>query len=87
MESTSIVNILTPIVVPLIIAGFKLISAKIPTWVFPVLAPILGLLMGAISNAALQANGNILVAAALGLAGVGVREIIDQLKPEAKPND
>lgn len=87
MESTQIVSLLTPVVVPLVIAGFKLISAKIPTWVFPVLAPILGALVGVISNAALQANGNLYVAAALGLAGVGVREIIDQLKPEPKIND
>lgn len=87
MESTQIVNLLTPVIVPLVIAGFKMISSKIPTWILPILAPILGALVGVISNAALQANGNLMVAAALGLAGVGVREIIDQLKPEPKPKD
>lgn len=87
MDSTLIVNLLTPIVVPIFIAAFKKISSKIPKWVLPALAPILGVLVTVISNSALQANGNLLVAAALGLAGVGVREIIDQLKPEPKPKD
>lgn len=53
----------------------------------PVLAPVLGGLVGIISNAALSAQGNLMVAVALGMAGVGLREIIDQLKPEPKPND
>lgn len=85
MDANSIVSIGTPILVPLIIALFKKVSPKIPTWALPALAPILGALVGVISNYALAANGNLVVAAALGLAGVGVREIIDQLKPEPKP--
>lgn len=87
MDATQIVNIVTPIIVPLVLAGVKWILPKIPTWMIPVLAPVLGGLVGIISNAALSAQGNLMVAVALGMAGVGLREIIDQLKPEPKPND
>lgn len=82
-----IVSIATPIVVPLIIAGVKWVLPKIPTWLIPMLAPVLGGLMGVITNAATAANGNLWVAAALGLAGVGVREIVDQVKPSKDPKD
>ena len=81
MDSTTIVNLATPVIVPLIIAGFKKILPKVPTFILPMLAPVLGGLVGLISNAALSANGNIWAAVALGMAGVCVREILDQVKP------
>lgn len=87
MDPNSIVNIATPIIVPIVIEIVKFISPKIPTWIIPILAPILGGLVGILSNAALQANGNLFVAVALGMAGVGLREIVDQLTPKSDPRD
>lgn len=87
MDPNSIVNIATPIIVPIVIEAVKFISPKIPSWIIPILAPILGGLVGILSNAALQANGNLFVAVALGMAGVGLREIVDQLKPKTDPRD
>lgn len=81
MDAQTIVTIVTPIIVPLIIAGVKYIIPKIPTWLLPILAPILGAVLTIITNYAAQSSGNLVIAAILGLAGVGVREIVDQLKP------
>lgn len=86
MDAQTIITIVTPIAVPLLIAGVKYIAPKIPTWLLPILAPILGAVLTIITNYTAGATGNVLVAAVLGLAGVGVREIIDQLKPAADPD-
>lgn len=87
MDPTAIVSIATPIIVPLVIAGVKKILPKIPTWFIPMLAPVLGGLVGVIANAATTHDTNLLISVALGMAGVCVREIIDQLKPEPQPKD
>jgi hypothetical protein len=71
----TIVQWLTPIIVPLVITGVKKIAPSIPTWLIPVLAPILGMILDIINTAATNNSSNLLVGALLGLAGVGVREI------------
>lgn len=85
MDAQTILQIATPIVVPLIIAGMKWLKPNIPTWLLPIVAPVLGGSLDFFTNLALQNQGNIWMAALLGLAGVGVREVIDQLKPAPQP--
>jgi len=53
---------------------------KIPTLWLPVMAPFLGALLDVISHYSTGSNISIGTAAALGLAGVGVREVVDQIQ-------
>jgi hypothetical protein len=69
-----------PVLTPLIIAGVKLLMPKIPTVVLPFLAPVLGAAIDLIAHFATGANLNVWLSAGLGLAGVGLREIVDQSK-------
>jgi hypothetical protein len=69
-----------PVIVPLLIAWLKLLAPKIPSHYLPIVAPLLGALAAYISSKALGSNINPLVGAALGSTGVGLREIVDQLK-------
>lgn len=74
---------ITPILVPLLIAGVKQVLPKIPRSVLPVLGPILGAAIDIINHYATGAATNTWAALALGAAGVGVREIYDQVKRAA----
>lgn len=74
--------------VPAVIALFKKIVPDIPSWAIPLMAPVLGFggdfLLSLLSH--VPATG--WKGALAGLAGVGVREIVDQAKqalPAAKP--
>lgn len=87
MDIAAIVNQiglpLLAVVVPLIIAVFK---AKIPwltekaPWALPLLAPVIGaagdFLLGLLAGVPSTGLGGALA----GLAGVGVREVVDQAK-------
>ena len=76
-------NLLIPVLVPLLIAGLKLGLGFLPTWILPLLAPILG---GALDAGIAWATGhasNPIAGAILGSAGVGLREAIDQVKQKA----
>jgi len=80
-----------PVVVPLLIAGLKKwMIPNIPSWALPLLAPALG----ALADLALQASGvhtgGVVKGALLGSAGVGLRELQNQVaksmpKPPAPP--
>ena len=74
---------LIPLLTPLIIAGVKLLTPKIPGWLIPILAPVLGCVLDLILYFAAGTQLNIWLAMLLGLSGVGVREILDQLKQQA----
>ncbi len=75
----NVVAWLTPILVPLLIAGVKKIAPSIPSWVLPLVAPVLGFLLGVVNNLALSHHDNLWVAAGLGLLGVAVREVKENL--------
>jgi MFS superfamily sulfate permease-like transporter len=77
----SIVQWLTPILVPLILAGVKRVLPNLPSVVIPLCAPALGLVIELVNVLATKHEGNFLVAAALGLVGIGLREVKENLKP------
>lgn len=88
MDASQIITFATPIVVPLVIAGMKLLKPNIPTWLLPVIAGPLGALLDYINHLATGNDLNLSLAVVLGLAGVGVREVIDQVKPTpSEPKD
>ncbi len=72
---------LTPIVVPIVLLGVKKVAPRIPGGVIPVLAPILGVLIDIVNHYGLGHASNLWIAAAAGLAGVGLREVKEAVKP------
>lgn len=82
--AVALAMILIPLVVPLLVAVFKFFLPKLPSWTLPILATALGALLNWISTAVGGPGVGPLTATLLGAAGVGVREIIDQLKPDTK---
>jgi hypothetical protein len=63
-----------PILVPLVIALLKWLMPKIP----PVFIPVLAALLGALADYCMTGSGK--YGAYLGAAGVGLREIVDQIR-------
>lgn len=68
---------LLAIVAPLLVAGVKSLTDKLPSWSLPILSTVLGAVLSAVSG------GDLASGAAAGLAGVGVREALDQAKKAA----
>ena len=68
--------------VPLSIAGLKALTNP-PTWLLPVLAPVLGATADLISAYVANTAPNPVLGAALGGLGVWLREVVDQLKKTA----
>lgn len=77
---------LIPFVVPVALALLKHFMGRVPAWLLPVLAPILG--AGAdiliFYGSGQQTGFNPVLGAMLGSAGVGVREAVDQAKSRIK---
>jgi hypothetical protein len=74
-------SLLIPIIVPALIALVKLVAPKIPKPLLPVIAPILGVGLEMVREGIMGTQGvGAVEAAGLGLAGVGVREVVDQAK-------
>lgn len=81
ITADAIVQWLTPILVPLLLAGFKRVQPSIPSWVIPMLAPVLGVVIDLVNSLITSHASNLWVAAGLGLAGVGLREMKEAVKP------
>ena len=78
---------LIPLVVPLIVAAAKAGIGKLPTWTLPIIATGFGALLNWILGLAHQPNTTVLNGALLGAAGVGVREVFDQIKGTVKTQE
>ncbi len=80
MSEQTLWSALIPLVVPLILAALKLVIPKLPGWLLPILAPILG----AAADIAMHYGGLATAGpgwgALLGSAGVGLRELQDQIR-------
>jgi hypothetical protein len=69
-----IVALLIPMIAPLITAGLKKIVPKLPKLAIVILQPLLGILISLITPVDPETG------AVLGMAGIGVREVVDQAK-------
>jgi len=69
-----------PLLVPILVTGVKTLLTKVPTWMLPILAPALGAVIDLISAKIGGFGASPILAAALGSAGVGLREIKDQVQ-------
>ncbi len=83
-------SLLIAIGVPALLAGLKSWAPKLPSWVLPILAPAVGALADYVMQLSGVPTNGVAVGALLGSAGVGLRELQDQLKhkvgPTAPPN-
>jgi glycerol uptake facilitator-like aquaporin len=70
---------LIPLVVPILISGVKLIIPKLPKMWLPIIAPVLGAVAAIALHFAGAEGVSIWVGSLLGMAGVGMREIADQV--------
>jgi hypothetical protein len=77
--AADVIAALTPIIVPILIWGVKLATDRIPKEALPILAAALGVLADYVNTLVTAGGHGIIVGALLGLAGVGVREVTDQL--------
>lgn len=82
-ELGSLWQALIPVGVPLFIALAKMLIPMLPGWLLPIIAPILGGLADAGLAYVSGGTANPVLGAILGSAGVGVREIVDQIKRAA----
>ncbi len=71
---------LIPVAVPLLIAALKWAVQYLPPWLPPILAPVLGGLIDAATVYLAGGTYNPIVGMVLGAAGVGLRELVDQMK-------
>lgn len=83
--SPSLWSALIPVAVPALLALVKLFVPKIPSAWLPILAPILGAAGDLVLHFAAGTQLNPLVGALLGSAGVGIREIQDQVRQRLTP--
>lgn len=72
--------VIIPAGVPVLVAIGKKLIPNIPTAVLPIAAAALGVGIDQIAALATTHESSILLSALLGSAGVGLREILDQLK-------
>lgn len=79
-NANSLLLAIIPVLVPLLVALGKWALPKVPTWILPILAPALGALVDFIATWTVGATSNPVLGAVLGSAGVGVRELFDQVK-------
>ena len=77
---SQLITYLTPMLVPLVLAAAKKGIGALPSWLIPILAPILGAVLDVVNAQLTGFSGGGMLGAILGAAGVGLREIIDQLK-------
>lgn len=66
--------------VPLLIAALKLLVPKIPRAALPIMAPLLGAALDIAASYLGSGTANPVWGAVLGAAGVGLREIVDQMR-------
>lgn len=81
-------TLFAPVVIALIPILVNFIKKAIPEkygWITPLLATVLGPIADFISQKATGVGVGPVAAAALGLAGIGVREIVNQLKQAVVP--
>jgi hypothetical protein len=77
------IQALIPVLVPVLIAGLKLAVSVIPGWLLPIIAPVLGGLADAGLAYVSGGTASPMLGMILGSAGVGIREIVNQMRPKS----
>ena len=80
IDPNAVINLAVPVLAPLITAGMKWLIPRLPTWIIPMLCTGIGTLGTYVAQWAATNQTNVWTAIGLGLAGIGVREVLDQLR-------
>ena len=83
MDWSTLFPALIPVVTPLLIAGVKKLIPFISKPLLPIIAILLGALIDILSSLATGTSMNPIYGAVLGAAGIGLREVVDQVKKAA----
>ncbi len=81
MSIALLLQFLTPVITPLILAAAKKVAPRISPKAIPIAAPAIGAVIAGLGAIGANNPTNLALGAALGLAGVGVREIKDRIAP------
>lgn len=81
-----ILLLLIGVVAPIMVRASKMLIPQIPSWMLPILGPALVSLANWISAQAGGPHVDPILAALLGAAGTGIREIKDQVQKKASPS-
>lgn len=84
-DPNAIIALSVPVLAPILTAGVKWLLPKIPPLLLPMICTGLGTLSGYLAQVGVGEHTNVGVAIGLGLAGIGVREILDQVKKVSAP--
>lgn len=79
------VDALTPFIGPLLTAFVKSVAPKIPSGYIPAIAVALGVATNALGTVVINGDVSWWKAVLLGLAGIGIRELKDRIKPAESP--
>jgi len=79
------ITLLTPVIVPIIVWGAKKILSNIPSMLLPILATALGVAVTQVGVLITGGHYGLIAGALLGLGGVGLREVLDQVKQTIGP--
>ncbi len=80
MDWSALVPGLIPVVVPVAVYLLKSLVPKVPTVWLPVAAIALGAVADTAAHFATGSVANPILGAVLGAAGVGLREVVDQIR-------
>ena len=83
-DLSKLITSITMVLVPVLVWAAKKGMAFLPSWSLPLIAIVLGGLIDVLNGLATGSSAGPLWGAILGAAGVGLREVIDQLKKVAK---
>ena len=72
-----------PLLTPLLVLGVKKLAPNIPNAWLPVIATMSGVVLDFLHGLATTATSHVGLGVVLGLASIGVRELLDQLKQAA----
>ena len=81
MPLSLIIQLLIPVLSPIITAAVKRFAPRIPGKALPFVSTAAGLMTGVVQNVLDAGHTNLLMAAGLGLAGVAVRELKEAVLP------
>ena len=84
LPESSYIALLPTFLTPVLIAGVRQLVPKIPGWLLPILAPLLGAGLDILNYYATGNHVGLVAGAVLGSAGVGLREAVDQAKKRLK---
>lgn len=85
LQHAELLKALIPVLTPLLVMGVRAFLPKVPSKFYPLIAALVGVALDLVAHYSLGTTLSPLAGFALGLAGVGLREVKDQLSKPQPP--